>query len=385
MDHMLRCNSLKCRKELRDRALVTTCCHIFCIECAARLGLTGQGHEQRNSCPACRTHLTNPDDAVISNLNPSEDYKTSVLSGLSPHIIIECASRALSFWAYQATQEVIFQEHLGKALTEKYSNLSVHLDKVINDANSQITSLQDKLTRNLRRKNDELVQAYKEKTRKLLQTQELYDKLKRKAMLGQMQDAAESAAESVLHGSPSSGPRFEGGGQYPIHYQEQGTPYVSNSSAFHEQQEGSAGFQHQTAGPTYETSWPRPAGTQSNIPVTPSTHRQRIGDPAGIGLSTIPGLVVGTPRIRQASMNVRTTHEGAPSNNFQGNTRMPAMGLSSGLKANYGGGETDGFPAPTTRPRVAQRQTPISSAYNQRSTGGQSTLLGGIRSGFTNR
>ena len=58
----------------------------------------------------------------------------------------------------------------------------------------------------LRRKNDELVQAYKEKTRKLLQTQELYDKLKRKAMLGQMQDAAESAAESVLHGSPSSGP-----------------------------------------------------------------------------------------------------------------------------------------------------------------------------------
>ena len=39
----------------------------------------------------------------------------------------------------------------------------------------------------LRRKNDELVQAYKEKTRKLLQTQELYDKLKRKAMLGQMQ------------------------------------------------------------------------------------------------------------------------------------------------------------------------------------------------------
>lgn len=106
MDNMLRCNSLKCRKELRDRALVTTCSHIFCTDCAARLGLTGQRHEQRNSCPACRSDLTNPDDAVVTNLKPSEDYKTSVLSGLSPNVIIECASRALSFWAYQSTQEV---------------------------------------------------------------------------------------------------------------------------------------------------------------------------------------------------------------------------------------------------------------------------------------
>lgn len=107
MEHMLRCNNLKCRKELGDRALVTTCSHIFCTDCAARLGLTAQRHENRNSCPACNTPLTNPDDAVVSNLNPSEDYKTSVLSGLSPYIIIECASRALSFWAYQATQEVL--------------------------------------------------------------------------------------------------------------------------------------------------------------------------------------------------------------------------------------------------------------------------------------
>lgn len=77
--------------------------HIFCTDCANRLGLAGQ---TRNACPACGTHLTKPDDAVIAELNPSEDYKTSVLSGLSPNTIVECASRALSFWAYQTTQEV---------------------------------------------------------------------------------------------------------------------------------------------------------------------------------------------------------------------------------------------------------------------------------------
>lgn len=43
---------------------------------------------------------------MITNLNPSEDYKTSVLSGLSPEAIMECAGRALSFWSYQMTQDL---------------------------------------------------------------------------------------------------------------------------------------------------------------------------------------------------------------------------------------------------------------------------------------
>ncbi len=57
-------------------------------------------------CPACDAQLMNPDDAVVAMLNPTEDYKTSVLSGLSPNVIMECAGRALNFWAYQSTQEM---------------------------------------------------------------------------------------------------------------------------------------------------------------------------------------------------------------------------------------------------------------------------------------
>lgn len=82
---------------------------------------------------------------MVAGLNPSEDYKTSVLSGLSPTIIMECASRGLAFYSYQASQEIIYQEHLAKSLTEKYSNLSQQMDQLINDANSQIKVLQDKL------------------------------------------------------------------------------------------------------------------------------------------------------------------------------------------------------------------------------------------------
>jgi E3 ubiquitin-protein ligase CCNP1IP1 len=105
MDFSLRCNSLKCRVHLTDRAVVTTCSHIFCVQCSESLGLASPPGSSR-VCPACETHLSNPDDAVVTQLNPTEDYKTSVLSGLSPSIIMECAGRGLSFYSYQTTQEM---------------------------------------------------------------------------------------------------------------------------------------------------------------------------------------------------------------------------------------------------------------------------------------
>lgn len=55
--------------------------------------------------------LPNPDDAVSTVLNPTEDYKSSVLSGLDPSTIVDCAGRALSFWVYQTTQEMYASMH----------------------------------------------------------------------------------------------------------------------------------------------------------------------------------------------------------------------------------------------------------------------------------
>lgn len=57
---------------------------------------------------------------------------------------------------------------------------------------------------NLRRKNDELAQAYGQKSRLHNQTQELYDKLKRKAMLGQVQTAALDAVDYAIQPSAIS-------------------------------------------------------------------------------------------------------------------------------------------------------------------------------------
>lgn len=100
------------------------------------------------------------------------------------------------------------------------------MDKVINDANGQISHLRNQMSGkivllnskvssdsftglqvdqdNLRRKNEELTQALREKSRKLLQTQELYDKLKRRALLGQVQDAAHDAVDDTIQASATA-------------------------------------------------------------------------------------------------------------------------------------------------------------------------------------
>lgn len=39
----------------------------------------------------------------------------------------------------------VYQEFLARSLTDKYSNLSTHMDKIINEANAEIMGLRDKL------------------------------------------------------------------------------------------------------------------------------------------------------------------------------------------------------------------------------------------------
>ncbi|KAI8593664.1 cyclin [Geranomyces variabilis] len=91
MELELHCNNIQCRKGLGSnaRACVTTCSHIFCVECAEKAFNTAL------ICPACESSLTDGDDIVFTELNPSEEYKSSVLAGLRPEVIIEIASRGL--------------------------------------------------------------------------------------------------------------------------------------------------------------------------------------------------------------------------------------------------------------------------------------------------
>ncbi|KAI1823585.1 hypothetical protein F4861DRAFT_310457 [Xylaria intraflava] len=388
MEHTLRCNVLKCRNELGDRALVTTCYHIFCGDCATRLGLASQRRDQLIACPACGTHLTNPDDAVVTNLSPSEDYKTSVLSGLNPNVIIDCASRALSFWAYQVTQEIIYQQHMSKTLTDKYASLNVHLDKIVNEANAEITNCHNKLTSaeadrdELRKKYEELLHICKQKNRKLLQTQELYDKLKRKAMLGQVQDAAEDAVESTLQ-VPSIG--SNGADSQDLPYSQFGDTYGLSTSAPHDQQRSLGTYNNPQANiGAHARSWSRVPGAQGDIPITPSTHRQRVGDPTSIGLSTIPGLVVGTLRSPRNQFNTLISPANISSNHFRGTSAaLPTTRMSSGMKAGQGGDSANGFAGPSLLKTIQRPSSLLPLSQNtSNSTTQPASLPTSIRAGW---
>ncbi|KAJ4472203.1 hypothetical protein J3R30DRAFT_3523872 [Lentinula aciculospora] len=184
MDTELKCNRLTCRKALTDKAVVTTCSHIFCVDCANEL------FNAARLCPACESSLSEPDDVVVCSLHPSNDYKTSVLSGLTPSIILEICSRAIAFWQYQIHQENSFQQAVLRNLNDKNSQLQKQLDNVIREANGEITLLNNKTTdleRDLeveRRKVRDLQEATREREKEYQKLKAQHDRIKRKALLG---------------------------------------------------------------------------------------------------------------------------------------------------------------------------------------------------------
>ncbi|KAH8425029.1 uncharacterized protein LDX57_002778 [Aspergillus melleus] len=127
---------------------------------------------------------------------------------------MECAGRALLFWTYQTTQEIFYQEFLAKTLTEKYATINTQMDKVIHNANTEISSLQARLSdmqtaqEQLQKKNQELVDLYRDKCKKFTQITNLYNLLKSRAMRSQMQTAASDTVSSALNtmGRSRNGP-----------------------------------------------------------------------------------------------------------------------------------------------------------------------------------
>lgn len=118
---------------------------------------------------------------------------------------MECASRGLAFHSYQTSQEIVYQEHLAKGLTEKYNVLSQQMDQLIHDANAQIKAHQDKMQAmqaeqaSLVSKNQELANAFKERAKALSQTQKMYQALKAQVMASQVANAAGDEAEYALN------------------------------------------------------------------------------------------------------------------------------------------------------------------------------------------
>ncbi|EAL22640.1 hypothetical protein CNBB2720 [Cryptococcus deneoformans B-3501A] len=193
----LRCNHLKCRSflSMEGQAVVTTCSHIFCISCATTLFASSL------ACPACNQSLQGPDDIVMTTLNPTNEYKASILAGLPPSTILEITARAISFWTYQLSQErqaataiersfvdVDYQSAYQALVLKNAQDRQVCTEKQLNNA------LENELDVN-RRKVQGLINETHRKGRELSRLRDNLEKVKRKNPFNGVAQAGEKIVE----------------------------------------------------------------------------------------------------------------------------------------------------------------------------------------------
>ncbi|KAG0268952.1 hypothetical protein BGZ95_002264 [Linnemannia exigua] len=155
---------------------------IFCVECANKAFGTAL------VCPACETSLTQQDDIVFVDLNPSQEYRSSILSGLRPEIIMEICTRGISFWTYQTSQEAKYQEMAQKTLEDKIGQLERQLQRMTREVNVELNGFRDtvsalqKNAEQEKRKSADLTDQLDEKSRQLSRLQTMYDRQKRRPL-----------------------------------------------------------------------------------------------------------------------------------------------------------------------------------------------------------
>ena len=121
----------------------------------------------------------------------------------------------------------MYQEYLAKTLSDKYTTLNVQMDKLVNDANAEIDGLNQRFSREtlsswgrlatddalelqvdqekLKQDNQTLLNALREKNRKFAQTNELYERLKRKEMTAATQYVAFNSVDDALQVTTHTG------------------------------------------------------------------------------------------------------------------------------------------------------------------------------------
>ncbi|KAI9321253.1 hypothetical protein BX666DRAFT_1849807, partial [Dichotomocladium elegans] len=144
---------------------------IFCMDCA------NQSFSRSLVCPACETSLTQSGDIVITQLNPSEEYKSSVLAGLRPDVIMDIASRAIALYDYQLSQEICYRAMARQNLESRCSSLEDQLRAVKRDASRALKTEKQRFDELMReqeqekRRSHELQIQLQEKTRQFKKLQ----------------------------------------------------------------------------------------------------------------------------------------------------------------------------------------------------------------------
>ncbi|KAI7827833.1 hypothetical protein BX661DRAFT_18024 [Kickxella alabastrina] len=189
----LKCNNIKCRQSLARAESACITKYIFCMRCA-----TG-GFRSSPLCPACQTEMTH--HVMTVSLAVTENYKSLILAGLPPLVIMDICSRALSFWSYQAAQELAFQQADAEAQRDKIQLVESRAATSIAEAREKIKVVESKLNSaqcalNAERQERSIAEdTIEEKNRQLRGIKLAYNNLRQNHALAQMSNRADIAPD----------------------------------------------------------------------------------------------------------------------------------------------------------------------------------------------
>lgn len=122
----------------------------------------------------------------MADVKPTDEWKSLVLAGQCPEVILDISSRAISFWSYQMHQEQVYVEMEMKEVQEKWVATERFYQNTIVQLKGEISTLSDKCTEQgkqmeeQKRREAETVEQVVEKTRQLKKLQSLCDRLRKK-------------------------------------------------------------------------------------------------------------------------------------------------------------------------------------------------------------
>ncbi|XP_065343262.1 E3 ubiquitin-protein ligase CCNB1IP1-like [Cloeon dipterum] len=159
----LMCNFKSCLKLLKKSAWVTSCSHIFCDEDGMRELMSANSNCK---CPVCGAALSHSSDIVKVELNPTEHFKSMVLTGLSPEIVMDIMNRSFSFWTYQTSLTRKHQEGVIKSYKDKLSKLESSYESLVAKIRQEVHVLRKKVEE-MEKERQELLSRLDDSARKL--------------------------------------------------------------------------------------------------------------------------------------------------------------------------------------------------------------------------
>ncbi|KAG0298847.1 hypothetical protein BGZ97_003954 [Linnemannia gamsii] len=162
-------------------------CHFFKSSSWYRQPSDLSKHVEFTRQSLCHNLLS--DDIVFVDLNPSQEYRSSILSGLRPEVIMEICTRALSFWTYQTSQEAKYQEMAQKTLENKVGQLERQLQRTTREVNIELNGFRETVS--------DLTDQLDEKSRQLSKLQTMYDRQKRRPLFPDVVASQQGGTGSV--------------------------------------------------------------------------------------------------------------------------------------------------------------------------------------------